>query len=351
MSNDLYLTPNALTSTGFPGTSLQQTITDRLTNKVLEEGQKKQTQIDSHYEARLATLNQEQDRWIKVKSSVITAQTAANNSLKGAKEIQGTLLEMRSLLARKRDLLTQETTLAASDLTIPENAQGLINVRKQLTETNTKFDTKLAKINQTANSGGKDLNLIGRVKPDFTPNTVELKADLSPVLTKLQGVNLSTSFRLVQADGKVWQADSSSNSIAQYTGLPNENKTNKTGESTSLMNGWGFGHDNGDGTVSIGGQSVLDGTGSPTGEIIVGGATVYDPTTSQMEIVVRPNTTSDYDAGGGTYSADLNDFNQPVSGTFEQAGLKMMGSWFYNGLNTTEDIDRAMVDLNKSTAT
>lgn len=248
--------------------NFQTVMYERLTENVLKQAAEKKVVLDQKYDGRMEEIQKQQERWIKVKSTVYNADAAVKNAEAGIKEIKGHLLEMRSMLKQ------METTTDRSFL------------REQ-------YDKKLAEVNRIANRYAQSQNLIGNIsRTDWdNMNELEFKQDLSPSTLKLEGVMLSSDWRITGtgADaGKTYIPDLVVDTLQEYTSYPGTVGDTKTSNRTGMR---------------------LDSYDDSTGAVTV--------------------TMNYQDADGGT----------TVTGTLERGGTEMMGSWFYDKFETAGAVD------------
>ncbi|MCA9221532.1 MAG: hypothetical protein KDA71_14475 [Planctomycetales bacterium] len=142
---------------------------------------------------------------------------------------------------------------------------------------------------------------------DFSPHTIEYRADLALKVTELQGTYIGHDWRIHANDGTYWVPDLGADSLTQYSELQGEV------QKTTLSDG-----------------------------------TEADKTSSLRNAV----TLVSYDSTTGAITLDVTfDPSQPaetVTGTLEQEGNGLFGSWFYDGLTTSTGRQQAFDAIEKA---
>lgn len=203
-----------LTAGSLQSGNFQTVMYERLTENVLKQAAEKKVAMDQKYDGRMEEISKQQNRWIKVKSTIYNADAAVKNAEAGIKEIKGHLLEMRSLL-KNMETTTDRTWM-----------------REQ-------YDKKLAEINRIANRYASSQNLIGGIsRTDWdNMNEIEFKQDLSPSTLKLDSVMLSADWRITGtgADaGKTFVPDLVVDTLQEYTQYPGTEGDAKTSVRTGM---------------------------------------------------------------------------------------------------------------------
>lgn len=240
--------------------------------------------IDNAAKARTDALDAESERAVNVKAQINNAKLAVENGQEAIANIRTKLLEIRTSVA-----------LAAEPDEDVEVRAG-------------EFDGTVNAINGEADNGGRAFGLTGNIdRTDFTPNSIEYRKDMKFGVAVLQGTYIGTDWRVEASDGTVWVPDLAADTVSNYSGLQGEIKK------TTLSDGSPF-----DKTTSLRNGITL---------------TSYDATTNAITFEV-------------TFDPD-----QPpevVTGTFKQTGIGLMGSWFYDKLETAAGRKAAFAAIEKA---
>jgi hypothetical protein len=240
-----------------------------------------QKQINDIAKQRLDAINVLNERWISVKAQINLAQAYVSTGQDTVKKISDTVLQLR---------------ISAASAGEP-NA----NVKKWRED----YDMQVNKLNIFADSGTSASNLVGSInRIDYAPNKVEYRNDLGAGVTFLRGTYAGSDFRIEANDGTVWVPDLGSDILQAYSGL----------QGAALK------------YTTTDGQTVGRATSTRNGLKLVD----YNPQSKQITLHVTIVST---------------DPPVVVSGTLKTAGIGVMQSWFYNGLETAEDRKRALRDL------
>ncbi|MBF0335563.1 MAG: hypothetical protein HQL40_18275 [Alphaproteobacteria bacterium] len=185
-----------------------------MTENVLKQAAEKKVDMDQKYDGRMEEISKQQNRWIKVKSTIYSADAAVKNAEAGIKEIKGHLIEMRTLL-KNMETTTDRTWM-----------------REQ-------YDKKLAEVNRIANRYAAAQNLIGNIsRTDWeNMNEVEFKQDLSPSTLKMDSVMLSADWRITGTgvdSGKIFIPDLVVDTLQEYTSYPDTKGDTKTSVRTGM---------------------------------------------------------------------------------------------------------------------
>ncbi len=154
-------------------------------NEIEESNRFKKTAIDT-----------QRDRWITVKSQVNNAQIAVSNSEDGIKKIAQILLLMRGSVAG--------TNTAGENPKIHRD----------------KFNDQFNKINNEADVGGKNFNLIGNInRTNYAPNTIEYRNNDKFGFSTITGTYAGSDYRIEANDGTVWVPDIGTDLIQSFGSL------------------------------------------------------------------------------------------------------------------------------------
>ncbi|MDX2223507.1 MAG: hypothetical protein SFV21_12205 [Rhodospirillaceae bacterium] len=264
--------------------SAQSALIDNIRATANERFTKEKEAIDSKAETRTQAIDAEDDRYIMVKAQINNAKIAVDSARESIASIRNMLLELRTTVA-----------LAGETGEDSEFRAG-------------EFDAKVAAINGEADTGGRAFNLVGYIdRTDFSPNTVEYRKSLGSASTELLGTYIGHDWRVRANDGTVWVPDLGADSLTQYSELQG------VVQKTTLS----------DGTETDKTVSTRNGL-----ELIS-----YNPST-----------------GAITFEVTIDPSNPPetVTGTLEQEGIGLFGSWFYGKLDTAAGRDAAFKAIEKA---
>ena len=166
-----------------------------------------------------------------------------------------------------------------------------------------KFDDMINAISNEADSGGTT-SLVGNInRVDYSGNEIEYRNNPSLATSTITGTYVATDYRIKVDDGSVWVPDPGTDTITHYTALQGEAKE-----------------------IETAGITLTESTSTRTGLKLAS----YDPATNKitMEVTINPD-----------------DPPQIVTGTLQRTGLGLMPSWFYGGLATDADRQRAYRDI------
>lgn len=273
--------------------SAQSVLLDQIRTTAAQRFQDEKEAIDNTAKAKSEALDAESERYVTVKAQINNAKLAVESGKESIATVRNLLLELRTTVA-----------LAGEP---GEDAE----LRS------TEFDGKVATINGEADSGGKAFNLVGYIdRTDFTPNSIEYRNNLGQGSSTLHGTYIGTDWRVRAADGTVWVPDLEADSLTQYSDL--QGVVQKT-------------------TLSDGTQTDKT-TSTRNGLELVS----YNPTTKAItfEVTIDPTQPP-----------------ETVTGTLEQTGIGLMGSWFYRKLADSlgreaafDAIDAADIELTQKEA-
>ncbi|MBM3515745.1 MAG: hypothetical protein FJX59_18835 [Alphaproteobacteria bacterium] len=268
--------------------SAQSVLLDQIRATAAERFQQEKEAIDSASKSKSEALDAESERYVTVKAQINNAKIAVDSGKESITLARNLLLELRTSIYLAGEP-GEDSKFRA-----------------------TEFDTKVAAINGEADSGGRAFNLVGYIdRTDFTPNSIEYRNNLGEGSTTLNGTYIGTDWRVRAADGKVWVPDLEADTLTQYSDI----------------------------------QGVIQKTTLSDG-------TETDKTTSTrngIELVsYNPNTKAI------TFKVTIDPTLPPetVTGTLEQTGIGLMGSWFYQKLANSlgrdaafDAIDTAEIEL------
>ena len=230
----------------------------------------------------MAVVNDQNQRWITVKSQINNAQVAVSNGQDAITKVSSTLLDM-------------ETSVGNAG----EKGEDPKYWKEQ-------FDEQLNSINIAAESASPTTNLIGNANPvDLSPNTIDYQSNINGFTSTLTGTDIGSTFTIQTASGEQWRLDNQSDILQAYNEGGSKAETYKTQS----------------------GDTVAKATSTHTGLKLVS----YNPTTKAITVDV---------------SVVPDDPPIVVTGTLQTAGIGLMGSWFYNNFATQADRNRASADIN-----
>lgn len=240
-----------------------------------------QQAINDVAEQKRAAIKVLDDRWISVKAQINLAQTGVSNGRDAIKKISDTVLQLRIHAANAG-----------------EPKADLKYLREQ-------FDIQANKVNIFADSGAAAFNLVGNInRLDFTPNSIEYRNNLGAGVSNLRGTYAGSDFRIEADDGTVWVPELSTDILQAYSTLQGQPLKYKTAE----------------------GDNLDRATSTRNGLKLVS----YDPKTKRITVNISIVPTEP---------------PLTVTGTLKTAGIGVMQSWFYGGLETASDRKRALADL------
>lgn len=158
---------------------LYQQAQARVSSEVASRTDKINDKLTQKYD----TIGAKEDQLIKVKGSILSAQSSYQSAITSLDDIDSELLSMRSMLSDAAD----SYELAASD-----------------------FNMALMSINFGVDSYGSTLNPIGSSNSDWDPNTITYSTDTIVGTRSISGTYAGTDFKITQADGTVWQPENGS---------------------------------------------------------------------------------------------------------------------------------------------
>ncbi len=249
----MVLNPLTVSGSLLPKTTQSSQLRDRLTLRLYEDMQAKQAALEGQYQPRLDTINQQSERWARVKVEAKMVSGNIDKNLQTTEKVRDYLLQLRSIV---HDIENKD--------------DDTYNLKR--------FDDTLKKLNEEVGKVPQSMSLIApRSNTDFSANTLEVKTGLGENVLRFTGIYLGTNFSITEADGDLWIADQTTETLTRQA----NSNTGSEKLTTSLRTG--LRRDSGpDGADSI-----------------------------------------DFTAN---YQTD------PVAatGTLEKGGLKIMGSWFYD---------------------
>jgi hypothetical protein len=243
-----------------------------------------QKTIDQTATDQAARVRSEGDKFVTVRSHIYSAQAAVDVGKKNVGTIKSMLLGLR-------------TTISKAAARTPDTKA-----------TRTEFNSKIMLINQLTTSARPGTSLIGSLdKLNYMPDRIEYLNDGRLGITTLQGVYSGGGYRIEADDGTLWVPDLATDSIGQYR-AQGGNKTKYT---------------------------LSDGTEVDTVTSTRNGMKLkaYDPITNAISIEI---------------TIDAEQAPIIVNGTLKRSGIKLMQSWFYEGLETDDGRKRAHSDLSRA---
>lgn len=268
------------------GTLPSQTniLLDNIRANTAERFQEEKKAVDDTAKARTDAIDAESERYISVKAQINNAKIAVENGQEGVQEVRNLLLGLRTTIALAGEQ-GEDAKFRAEE-----------------------FDTKFNAINEEANAGGPLFNLTGNInRIDFSPNTIEYRSDLGIGQTTLTGTHIGSDYRIAAADGTYWIPELGTDTITQRSEIQGVIQKTTLSDGTVV-----------DKTTSTRNGVKLISFNETTGAITI--EVTFDPT--------QPPET--------------------VTGTLQRDGIGLMPAWFYNGLATAADRQRAFDAVTKA---
>ena len=229
----------------------------------------------------MAVVNDQNQRWITVKSQINTAQVAVSNGQDSINKVSNTLLDM-------------ETSVGS----VGEKGEDPKYWKEQ-------FDTQLNSINIESESAAPTSNLVGNIDPvDLSTNTIEYQSNINGAQSTLIGTNIGSTFTIQTTNGEQWVLDNQSDILQAYSEGGSKAETYKTQA----------------------GDTVAKATSTHSGLKLVS----YDPKTKAIAVDI---------------SVVPEDPPLVVTGKLQSAGIGLMGAWFYNNFATQADRNHAFADI------
>lgn len=262
----------------------QSLLFDQIRATASERFQKEKDVIDTKADLRAQAIDAESDRYVMVKAQINNAKIAVDSGKESIAAIRNMLLELRTTVALAGE--AGEDPVFRSE----------------------EFDAKIATINGEADVGGRAFNLVGYIdRLDFSANTVEYRKSLGAAATELQGTYIGHDWRIRANDGTYWVPDLGADSLTQYSELQGVVQKTTLSDGTQV-----------DKTASTRNAVSLVSYDSSSGAITI--EVTFDPTNP-------PET---------------------VTGTLEQEGIGLFGSWFYDKLASAAGRQAAFDAINKA---
>jgi hypothetical protein len=161
-------------------TSSTDRLYQQMQSRVASEVQAKTNKINDALENKYDTIGAKEDQLVKVKGSILNAQTAYENAISSLDDVDSELLSLRSVITDAPD----NYSFAASA-----------------------YNTALMSINFAVETYGTSLNPIGNVGPDWEPNTITYSTDTIVGKRSLNGTYAGTDFKITATDGSVWRPE------------------------------------------------------------------------------------------------------------------------------------------------
>ncbi len=184
------LTANSSSLLGGGTVSSTDQLYQQMQSRVSADIQARTAKINDDYTHKSDVIGAKEDQLIKVKGSMMNANSAYENALESLDDIDSTLLSLRSTIT---------------------NAQDGAETGK------TDFNFAILSISNAVNSYSSELNPVGNlVSSSWEGNTISYRTDEIVGKRNLTGTFAGTDFKITTADGTIWRPEDGTSVLQKF---------------------------------------------------------------------------------------------------------------------------------------